>query len=86
MSPFNVKHGLVDPSHTMTHPDTHPTKRNIDFMNYTKKGPGEHNSRELQHLRRETTHFNGSMILRLPEKRDYFPELEGNPVGKYFET
>jgi len=26
------------------------------------------------------------MILRLPEKRDYFPDVEGNPVGKYFET
>lgn len=26
------------------------------------------------------------MILRLPEKRDYFPDMEGNPVGKYFET
>jgi len=26
------------------------------------------------------------MILRLPEKRDYFPDVEGNPVGKYFDT
>lgn len=26
------------------------------------------------------------MILRLPEKRDYFPDLETNPVGKYFAT
>jgi len=26
------------------------------------------------------------MILRLPEKRDFFPDVEENPVGKYFET
>lgn len=55
-------------------------------MDYTRKHKNEHNSRDLQHLRRETNHFNGSMILRLPEKRDYFPDVEGNPVANYFET
>lgn len=58
----------------------------MDFMDYTRKGQEEHNSRELQHLRRETGNFDGSMILRLPEKRDYFPDMDANPVGAYFET
>jgi hypothetical protein len=47
IAPYNVKHGLVDPSHTMTFPESHHTKRNMDFMDYTRKDEHEHNSREL---------------------------------------
>ena len=55
-------------------------------MDYTRKNKDEHNSRDLQHLTKETFNYDGSMILRLPEKRDFFPDVDGNPVGKYFET
>jgi len=47
IAPYNVKHGLIDPSHTMTFPETHHTKRHMDFMDYTRKGPTEHTSRDL---------------------------------------
>jgi hypothetical protein len=37
-APFNVKHGLVDPSHTYTHPIWHKSKKAKDLMAYDYKG------------------------------------------------
>ena len=37
IAPFNVKHGLVDPSRTMTMPASHKTRRTMDFMDYSRK-------------------------------------------------
>lgn len=37
MGPFNIKHALVDPSHTFTQPANHKSKRDFDFFDYTRK-------------------------------------------------
>lgn len=66
IAPFNVKHGLVDPSHTMTMPANHKTRRTMDFMDYSRK-KNDWTSRERQHLTRETANFTGATYLRLPE-------------------
>ena len=85
VAPYNVKHALVDPSHTFTMPNSHETKKELDYMGYTKKAR-DMSARQWQHKKRETYDYNGTMVLRLPEKRDYFPEIEGDPVVKYYRT
>ena len=70
MEPYNVKHALIDPSHTFTHPTYHHTRRNFDLMGYDKKDGKDKDCRNLQHIRRETFDFRGTNILRLPERRD----------------
>lgn len=85
MSPYNVKHALVDPSHTFTHPTTHKTRKAMDFTKYDWKRGTDKTSRNLQHIKRETFDIHGKMILRLPEERDYFGE-EGDPVTTFHET
>ena len=85
VAPFNVKHGLVDPSHTMTMPATHKTRRTMDFMDYSRKKQ-DWTSRERQHKTRETANFNGNTYLRLPEQRDYFSDQESNPLDTYLNT
>jgi len=37
LEPFNMKHGLVDPSHTMTTSPESKLKRKMDFMDYNRK-------------------------------------------------
>jgi len=86
IAPFNVKHGLVDPSHTMTMPANHKTRRTMDFMEYNKKRKGDWTSRERQHLTRETANYTGDTYLRLPEQRDYFSDSERNPLDTYLNT
>lgn len=82
---FNVKHGLVDPSHTMVMPPSHKTRRIMDFMDYSRK-KNEWTSRDRQHLTRETPNFNGTTYIRLPEQRDYFGEGDMNPLDTYLQT
>lgn len=71
LSPANVKHALVDPSHTFTMPNNHHTRRPMDFMRYDLKGNKDNKTETLQYVRRETFDINGNMILRLPEERDF---------------
>jgi len=71
LSPANVKHALVDPSHTFTMPNYHHTRRPMDFMRYDLKGTKDNKTETLQYVRRETFDINGKMILRLPEERDF---------------
>ena len=66
VAPFDVKHGLVDPSHTMTMPTTHRTRRTMDFMDYSRK-KNDWTSRERQYITRETANYTGDTYLRLPE-------------------
>ena len=73
VAPFNVKHALVDPAHTMVMPASHKTRRTMDFMDYSRKKQ-DWTSRERQHKTRETANFNGDTYLRLPESRDYFSD------------
>lgn len=82
MSPYNVKHALVDPSHTFIHPPNHKTRREMDFTKYDWKKGRDTLSKDRQHFRRETFDIHGNMILRLPEQRDYFGE-ESDPVTTY---
>lgn len=86
LRPYNVKHALVDPSHTFIHPTYHKTRADMDFTKYDWKAGKDTTSRGLQHIRRETFDFDGKMILRLPEKRDYLKEEEENPVDSYYKT
>ena len=37
IEPFNVKHAMVDPSHTFNHPLHHKTRKNIDLLGYDLK-------------------------------------------------
>ena len=45
--PFNVKHGMIDPSHTYTHPFFHKSKRTKDLMAYDFKGEKQKDTRQL---------------------------------------
>lgn len=83
IEPFNVKHALVDPSHTFNHPLHHKTRKNIDLLGYDLKYGGDKTIRQLQHLRRETIDYNSSNIVRLPERRDYVGE-DTDPVTEYY--
>lgn len=85
MSPFNVKHALVDPSHTFTQPASHKTRKDMDFTNYDWKKGQDRTCRNLQHVKRETFDIHGNMILRLTENRDYFGE-ESDPVTEFHQT
>lgn len=85
LSPYNVKHALVDPSHTHVHPPYHPTRKEMNFTAYDWKQGKDNTSRNLQHIKRETYDFNGKMILRLPEERDYFGEGP-DPISSYYST
>ena len=82
LQPFNVKHALVDPSHTFNHPLYHKTRKDLDLLGYDQKLGADKTVRELQYVRRETIDYNSSNILRLPERRDYIGE-ETDPVTEY---
>jgi hypothetical protein len=82
MSPANVKHALVDPSHTFTHPADHKLKKEIDFTKYDWKRGRDKTSTNLQYTKRETFDIHGKMILRLAEDRDYFGGEE-DPVIQF---
>mmetsp|Transcript_13633 Transcript_13633/g.23211 ORF Transcript_13633/g.23211 Transcript_13633/m.23211 type:complete len:244 (-) Transcript_13633:236-967(-) len=79
---YNAKQGIVDPSHTFTHPTYHKERRLMDFKNYNFKNR-DLSSEKLQHVRRETFDIHGKMILRLPERRDYIGEEVVSPLKKY---
>lgn len=76
---------MVDPSHTHVHPGYHPTRKDMDFSKYDWKNGKDNTSTNLQHIRRETYDFNGKMVLRLPEERDYFGDGP-DPVSTYYQT
>ena len=82
LSPFNVKHALVDPSHTFTMLPHHTTRKDIDMLAYDPKLGKDKTSRELQSIRRTTYDIYGKVVLRLPEHRDYWGESD--PVEDYF--
>jgi hypothetical protein len=86
MEPYNVKHALIDPSHTFTHPLYHHTRRDFDLWGYDKKNGKDRGIKELQHVRRETFDFNGKMIYRLPERRDLERGYSEDPVHDYHTT
>ena len=86
LAPFNVKHGLVDPSHTHVNPADGHEHKDMDFSNYDWKRGRDKESKNLQYIRRETFDIHGNMILRLPEKRDFFNNTEGDPVKNYYRT
>lgn len=83
LEPFNVKHALVDPSHTFNQPLYHKTRKDTNLLGYDKKDGGDKTMRHLQHTRRETVDYTSDNILRLPEKRDYIGE-ENDPVTEYY--
>jgi hypothetical protein len=47
MEPYNVKHGLVDPSHTFTYPLNHKTKKEKNYLAYDLKNGNDKSSTEL---------------------------------------
>lgn len=83
MAPFNVKHALVDPSHTFSHPLYHKTRKDLNLLGYDHKNGLDRTVRDLQYVRRETIDYNSSNILRLPERRDYIGE-DSDPVTEYY--
>ena len=58
----------------------------MDFTNYDWKRGQDKQCKKLQHVRRETFDIYGNMILRLPEKRDFFNNTETDPVKNYYRT
>jgi len=66
-------------------PNYHHTRRPMDFHGFDPKGKRDNKSETLQHVRRETFDFNGTMILRLPEERDFVPGWDKDPVDKYYD-
>ena len=49
------------------------------------KNGRDQSTKKLQYIRRETIDIEGRNILRLPEERDFFPEVN-NPVAAYYST
>jgi hypothetical protein len=72
LSPFNVKHGMVDPSHTHMNPADDHEHKDMNFSAYDWKKGRDKYAKDIQHSRRETFDIYGKMVLRLPEKRDFF--------------
>ena len=84
MAPYNIKHAMVDPSHTFL---ASPKKRKpIDLMNYCLKGDKQKDTRYLQHKRRETVDCGSGNVLRLPELRDFDWSHDVDPVTRYYKT
>lgn len=83
MQPFNVKHGIIDPSHTFSQPLYHKSKKTMDLMAYDWKHGQDKDVRRLQHERRETVDYSDSKVLRLPESRDYYGS-PSDPVTDYY--
>jgi len=71
LSPFNSKHGIVDPSHTFTNTPNHPSMKYIDFSRTDLKHGMDKTTTKIDHLKRETYDYSGNMIRRLHEDRDY---------------
>lgn len=65
VNPANIKHALVDPSHTFTYMPNHKTRRMMDFMSYTHKARDK-SSEQLDREKLETFDFRGTLIRRLP--------------------
>ena len=82
LAPYNVKHGLVDPSHTFMSPPK--KRRNLTLIDM--KGDKERTCRELQAYRRETADYDAKAVVRLPEPHDYYPEEQPSPLEKYRKT
>ena len=85
LAPYNVKHALLDPSHTFVHPPYHKTRAKMDFGIYDHKKTRDQSCEKLQHIRRETFDIHGNNILRLPEQRDMFIEDEVSPLKTYYD-
>ena len=83
LSPVNAKHGMVDPSHTLMNPADDKEHKDMNFTSYDWKRDRDRSCRELQRTRRETFNIHGNLVLRLPERRDYFKGEEIDPVQKY---
>lgn len=91
--PVNVKHALVDMSHTMYEKPLQcklraaaETRARKNYLKYDFKRPGEKKSESLQHERRVTYDFNGTPIVRLAEKRDLVGEEKEDPVESYYKA
>lgn len=86
LSPLNVKHGMIDASHTLMNPADDKEHKDMDFTAYDWKSGRDRSCREIQRTRRETFNIHGTMILRLPERRDYIKGEEVDPVTNYRKT
>ena len=90
--PANVKHALVDMSHTLYEKPLQCKLRSDaeirarkNYLRYDFKRAGaEKKSENLQHERRVTYDFNGTAIVRLAEKRDLIGEEKEDPVESYY--
>jgi len=84
--PFNVKHALVDPSHTFKH----VPKKSFDFNTVCHKNGKDKTSATLQKERRNTQHFDGAHIIRLPDSRDRKMQRKStevsSPVDEFRQT
>ena len=47
-SPFNVKHGMVDPSHTLMNPADDKEHKDMDFTAYDWKKERDRSCRDIQ--------------------------------------
>ena len=82
LAPYNVKHGLVDPSHTFMSPPK--KRRNLQLIDM--KGDKDRTCEQLQAYRRVTADYDAKAVMRLPEPHDYYPGEQMSPIEKYFKT
>ena len=83
MSPVNAKHGMIDASHTLVNPADYKEHKDMNFTAYDWKNDRDRSCRDIQRTRRETFNIHGNLVLRLPEKRDYFRGEEVDPMTNY---
>ena len=76
--PYNMKHALVDPSHTFQ--DKTVTNSRGKYNVFYLKKKAEKDSKKLAHERRVTYDMKGNVLLRLSERRDSFGGVDPDHV------
>lgn len=79
--PYNVKHALVDPSHSY-----HPANKQRNYSQYDFKGRAQKSSEELNAERRTTVDYDGKHVVRLPESKDFYPGENYDPLSSFRAT
>lgn len=59
LSPVNVKHGMVDLSHTLMNPADDKEHKDMNFTSYDWKNDRDRSCRDIQRTRRETFNIHG---------------------------
>jgi coenzyme F420-reducing hydrogenase alpha subunit len=86
LAPYDVKHAIVDPSHTFISAEQNRLRKLKDFSGRSFLKVGEMSSKEIQSVGRQTQDFRGNTIYRLPHTMQEFAKYNADPVETYIKT